>query len=237
MNALQETLAFAPDGKLEKLCLAGMPNLLNEWPHEVDLGDKFFRPAGWDECFPTIDATADSPVMGELVGLAPVLCWQADGVDQRWRRPRFEATRHFSLRNPTCLDISFRATNCHDRSFEFLWASHALFSVTALVTVRLPNGIIMDDFQPDGSEHKEFIANSNPITLTYAGFRALLTSDQPWWGIWLNRGGWPEHGPAPVCLGIEATNTPAEQPHGQWLQPGGTFSGNVKVEIQSDSIS
>ena len=64
---------FAPDGKLEKLCLAGMPNLLFEWDHEVDLGGKFFRPAGWDECFPTIDPTADSPVMGDLIGLTPIL--------------------------------------------------------------------------------------------------------------------------------------------------------------------
>ena len=126
MSALQKILAFAPDGKLERLCLAGSPNLLFEWEHEIDLGGKLFRPAGWDECFPTIDATADSPVMGDLIGLASALQWRADGVEQRWFGPRFEASRHFSLPSPTCLDLSFQVTNSHDRPFEFLWASHAL---------------------------------------------------------------------------------------------------------------
>ena len=237
MDRLDEILSFAPDGKLEKLCPAGLPNLLLEWDHEVDLGGKGFRPAGWDECFPTIDPTADSPVMGDLIGLAPSFHWQADSVEQIWRCPSYEAKRRFLLRSPTCLDISFRAINRRNRPLEFLWASHALFNAESLVTVRLPNGIIMDDFLRNGSERKEFIANTNPVELVYSNFRAVLTTDQPWWGIWLNLGGWPAHGPSPICLGLEATNTPAEQPDGEWLQPGAAFSGTVRLDIQFDSPS
>ena len=43
MRVLDEVLGFAPDGKLEKLCLAGFPNLLNEWEQNIDLGGKSFR--------------------------------------------------------------------------------------------------------------------------------------------------------------------------------------------------
>jgi hypothetical protein len=36
MHVLDEVLGFAPDGKLEKLCLAGFPNLLNEWKQDKE---------------------------------------------------------------------------------------------------------------------------------------------------------------------------------------------------------
>ena len=40
MDALAASLGFAPDGKLERLCLAGSPNLLHEWAWDVDLGGR-----------------------------------------------------------------------------------------------------------------------------------------------------------------------------------------------------
>ena len=36
MRVLDEVLGFAPDGKLEKPCLAGFPNLLNEWKQDKE---------------------------------------------------------------------------------------------------------------------------------------------------------------------------------------------------------
>ena len=47
------------------------------------------------------------------------------------------------------------------------------------MTVRLPNGIIMDGFQRNGSERKEFVANTRQIELTYSDYRVVLTSNQP----------------------------------------------------------
>ena len=76
MSALQHVLGFDATGKLEKLCWPGFPNLLHECQQEVDLGGRRFRPAGWDECFPTIEPYGGSPVMGELVGVAPSLVCQ-----------------------------------------------------------------------------------------------------------------------------------------------------------------
>ena len=234
MDSLDKILSFRPDGKLEKVCLAGFPNLLHEWNLAVDLGGKFFRPAGWDECFPTIEPYQGSPVMGELIGLSPEIYWQADSVEQLWHTTSSEARRRFSLETGSCLVMSFQVTNQLGAPLEFLWASHALFSVASLAQVRLSDGSILSEFDNDGSEAKFFCANTKPIELVTPRNRAILTTDQPWWGIWLNRGGWPVGSPHPMCcLGLEATNTPGEYPNGQWLDAGAVFSGKVRIEIVS----
>jgi hypothetical protein len=234
MRVLDEVLGFAADGKLEKLCMAGSPNLLNEWEQEIDLGGKSFRPAGWDECFPTIDPYQNSPVMGELIGLSPEIYWQENCVEQIWRSTRFEARRHFSLETSSCLEMSFQVTNLEGSALEFLWASHALFSLKNLTTVRLSNDVSISSFDVNGSENKWFIANTKPIELLYPNFRVSLISDQPWWGIWLNLGGWPEKSRNLLCcLGVEATNTPGEHPDGRWLHAGEIFTGKVKIETHS----
>ena len=43
IHVLDEVLGFAPDGKLEKLCLAGFLNLLNESERDIDLRGNSFR--------------------------------------------------------------------------------------------------------------------------------------------------------------------------------------------------
>jgi hypothetical protein len=235
MDALAARLGFAPDGKLERLCLAGCPNLLHEWAWDVDLGGKSFRPAGWDECFPTIDPYADSPVMGELIGQPPEMIWRTESVEQIWRSTGFEARRRFTLTSASCLQMTFQVTNRQAAPREFLWASHALFGSKNLLAAQLPNGVSLIGFAPDGSERKLFVANAGPVELTYQTYRVLLTTDQPWWGVWINRGGWPAASPEPLCcLGVEATNTPGEQPDGQWLATDAPFCGKVKLEIDSE---
>jgi hypothetical protein len=237
MDSLARVLRIASDGKLEMLQLAGQRNLLFEWDQEVALGGRMYRPAGWDECFPTIEPTALSPVMGDLVGRAPQTIWNETSVQQRWRTDHFEARRCFSLESESSMVVTFSVTNLHHAKLEYLWASHALFDVSAAVTVHLPDDIILDDFTRNNSEKKFFVANTNSIELAYEGFRVRLETDQPWWGIWLNRGGWPDPAamssayPSPICLGVEATNTPAERPDRQWLGAGETFTGHVSVDI------
>ncbi|QPC84168.1 hypothetical protein G4Y79_07290 [Phototrophicus methaneseepsis] len=235
---IKDHLQFSPSGKLERLSLASYPNLLHTWDQDVDLNGKRFCPAGWDECFPTIDPYKASPVMGELIGWPPEINWQPDAVEQVWRHERYEAKRRFELQTPTCLHMSFIVTNLQDTPLEFLWASHALFDVQALTAVELSNGETMTHFEMDGRVSKRFIANTSPIVLTYADFCARLSSDQAWWGIWLNQGGWPANDRHKLrCLGLEATNTPGEIPDGQSLNPGQTFVGSIKIEVYSRSAS
>lgn len=238
MSLLSECLGFASDGKLEKLCLAGCPNLLNEWEHEIDLGGKLFQPAGWDECFPTIDPYKENPVMGDLIGLAPEINWQKKYVEQTWNSPRFEARRRFRMESPFQLEMSFQVINRQNAPLEFLWASHTLFGVGNLQKLRLANGTEFTDFNNNGSELKFFMSYPGSVELFYPGFRVLMMTDQPWWGIWFNRGGWPEKSPQPLCcLGVEATNTPGEYPADHWINPNIPFSGKVKLELHFESGS
>lgn len=231
-DSIRDHLRLAPDGKLEYLSLAGTRNLLHEWDHTVDLSGKLFRPAGWDECFPTIDPYGDSAVMGDLIGWLPDVIWQAHQVEQIWRGSCYEAQRRFSLVSASCLQMTFTVENYKPEPFEFLWASHTLFGVEHLITVDCDD-FMLSEFASNGTVSKQFARNTGPLELVYADFRLRLSSDQPWWGIWLNRGGWSVNGSPPFCcLGLEATNTPAEVPTGQWLEK--TFSGHVTLEVLSD---
>jgi hypothetical protein len=235
MPALHEVLHFAASGKLERICLAGVPNLLHEWPWDVLLDGVTFRPAGWDECFPTIEPYGEYPVMGALVGQAPALTSDAEGTEQIWHGRTFCARRRFTLEAPNCLAMTFCVTNHAPAALEFLWASHALFSLQGLRAAQWQEPEWQRDFSTNGSEQKQFVPGGHPVQLVYPGYRLTLTTDQPWWGIWVNRGGWPASAPEPLCcVGIEATNTPAEQPMAQWLASGATFSGKVKLELHSE---
>ena len=235
MYEIKTALAFSPEGKLEKLCLSGYPNVLHEWDQGIDLGGKYFRPAGWDECFPTIDAYGTSAVMGDLIGMTPEINWQARSVEQIWRCTGFIAQRRFSLETASCMGVSFHVTNLQNNPVEYLWASHALFSVSRLQKIRLANGLEYANFAMNNSVEKSFQANCGAVEFVYPDHRMFLTSDQPWWGIWINRGGWPEdHAHSFCCLGVEATNTASEQPDGQWLLANRTFTGTVKLEFQPD---
>ncbi|MBI4927671.1 MAG: hypothetical protein HY835_07890 [Anaerolineae bacterium] len=240
--SLRDCLGIHPDGKLERLHLAGMPldasgrraNVLQEWDQELDLGGRFFRPAGWDECFPTIDPYPGSPVMGELIGLPPEMNWQEDRVEQIWRTPRFDARRCFRLTAPPCLEMDFQAICLQETPLDYLWASHCLLDVAKLQTMRLASGDLYRDFDHNGSEQKIFVRNLGPLELQYSDFRVVFTTDQPYWGLWINRGGWPANcQPALLCLGVEATNTAGEIPAGQRLDPGAIFTGKVRLEIHS----
>ena len=233
-TTLDTLLSFAVNGKLEKLAFAARPNLLHSGGRAFDLGGKYFQPTGWDECFPTIEPYRDCPVMGDLVGRAPEIRREGDTVAQVWHAEHFEARRTFSLKSPTCLLVSFQATNSHDVPLEYLWASHALFTAQCLREVRFGDTARVSDFRLNGTQTKFFIANIGAVELVYSHFRVLLTTDQPWWGIWLNRGGWPEQNAEPfVCLGVEATSAPGEHPLGDQLQPGETFRGSVKLEFRA----
>lgn len=228
-------LGFAPSGKLERMGLGGVPNVLHECGWHVDLHGTTFRPGGWDECFPTIEPFGNYPTMGELVAHAPTMTWQDNAVEQVWQRSAYTARRRFAVIAPTCIHMTFCVTNLASEPIEFLWASHALFGLTGLRAAHWQRAEWHSDFAIDGSEKKLFVPGAHTVELVYAGYRLTLTTDQPWWGIWINRGGWPADAPAPLwCLGIEATNTPAEQPEGQLLAAGATFRGEVKLEVHSE---
>lgn len=234
-SQLDAVLSLALDGKVKKLSFAGLPNVLYCGGEIYDLGGKHFQAAGWDECFPTIDPYKEFSIMGELIGGTPEILRTDDVIEQIWRTEYFEARRAFSLETPTRLKVSFLAINRRDSPLEFLWASHALFTTGDLREVRLGNAARLSSFDLNGTETKFFIANMGAVELGYSSCRVVLTTDQPWWGIWLNRGGWHPQSSQPfACIGIEPTNTPGERPMGDWLQPGESFLGTVHLEVQGE---
>jgi hypothetical protein len=225
-------LDLAEDGKLAAL-LAGPHEILNFTEYEFDLGDgRAFRPMGWDECFPTIEPFGESPVMGDLIGNAPDTVMSVHSVSQIWRTNRYMAKREFASRGASVLEVRFSVENTGGAEIEFLWASHALFCVEGLLEVQLPDGSMLDDFSLDGTCRKYFVAAGEPVRMRRADMTLALDTDQPYWGVWLNRGGWPATKPAGfAALGIEATNAQADSPQGAKIAAGGRFQGRVRLEI------
>jgi len=225
-------LEFARSGKLTALVLPGGAAVLHQAEGAFDLGGgRLFRPGGWDECFPTIEPWNGSPAMGELVWAEPAIRAAPGGVEQVWTSPALVAARSFRPGAAGALEVGFRAENRSGRPLEFLWASHAVFALPGLAEVSLPDGRRLRDFAPDGSSAKFFVRSGNPVVLKRSDGELRLRTDQPWWGIWLNRGGWPAGRPAGFgCIGIEATNCAAERPRLTVLGAGASFRGTVIVE-------
>jgi hypothetical protein len=128
------------------------------------------------------------------------------------------------------LELAFSVSNTTSLPVEFLWASHPMLAIDRLLRVDFPDGSRLEDFHPDGSERKWFIRTGAPVKIFYPGFTLELQTAQPWWGVWLDKGGWPVDRLGEVfCLGIEATNTAAEVPDGLILPPGEIFQGSLTL--------
>lgn len=219
-------LAFEPSGKLLSIEIGG-GSLLHQTSYQVDLGqDCRFTPSGWDECFPMIEPYGQSPVMGDLIANPPLLRSDRNSVEQVWSLPSYVATRVFTVITPNCLKVSF--TVKASTAIDFMWASHALFSVAGLKKVFFADGTKLHDFSVNGQCSKSFIRNRGAVRLEREDGLVELTTDQPWWGIWNNRGGWPAASPSGfACIGIEATSVNAETPQGTCLEPGENFHGGL----------
>jgi hypothetical protein len=225
---------FETTGKLRTLRLPNGDFPLHESEYRFDLRDgRTFVPCGWDECFPTIEPYRSSPVMGELIGVSPMLVWELDAIEQTWTRPgRHQVKRRLRLLGESAVELAFTAQDLTNTAREILWASHALFSVAGLAEVALPDGIVLSDFSVNDTVAKSFVRSGKPIVLTRRSGSIALQTDQPFWGVWLNRGGWPAGSPAHfACIGIEATNVDADQPRGATLAAGETFRGSVRLEL------
>ena len=228
----QFELHVEPSGKVRQIVLPDGTTLLHECDYGLDTGQgRVFRPCGWDECFPSIEPTGDIPTMGDLLWQAPQVYRIADQVEQVWQMPTCMAQRVFQLRSPAELEMIFRV-KASDTSLWFLWASHALFSINGLLSVLLPDGQRLDEFGLNGTCRKFFVQTGSPVCLERDTCRIHLETDQPHWGIWYNRGGWPMGEPARfACIGIEATNTPADSPAEETIPAGGSFEGRVILRV------
>lgn len=228
-------LRFEASGKLAQLSVTGLTPFLHDGTRGVDLGaGRVFELGGWDECFPTIEPYGDSPVMGDLVWAQPRWLADAARVRQEWALASYTATRQFRAPAPRQLQVTFAAVNRDTVPLSFLWASHALFVLQGLQSVVFADGATLGDFRLDGTASKSFRANDGPVRLVRTDCELVLESDQAWWGIWLNRGGWPTGRPSGFgCLGLEATTVAADTPGTAVLAPQAEFRGVVSVAVRT----
>jgi len=216
-------------GRLIQLSTGAMGPVLHRAPIEDGGG---FQPGGWDECFPTIEAFEDSPVMGDLIPLSPGEKTEPGTYSQTWSTGRFFAERRFRAVTPSHLEVTFTARNHSPQPLRFLWASHAIFASGPLRRIALSCGPEWTDFAVNGTSSKTFHPNHGAMRLDFESGEMSLETDQPWWGVWLNRGGWPAAAPAGfACVGLEATNTAADSPVNATLAPGGEFTGLIHLKI------
>ena len=228
-------LQFEPSGKLAGLVADGVSPFLADSTKREELGGgRWFEPRGWDECFPTIEHHGPSPVMGDQVWMTPPVRQSETEVSQEWETASYTATRRFRADGAVTLAVEFSVSNRGRTPLPFLWASHALFTFCGLRRVEFADRGILSDFRLDGGPSKTFRLNAGPTRLVREDGEVVLESDQHWWGVWLNRRGWPASQSAGVgCLGLEATNTPGERPDEAAIAPGGQFSGTVRLEVRT----
>ncbi|MEI8309772.1 MAG: hypothetical protein WCH98_03355 [Verrucomicrobiota bacterium] len=220
-------------GRLVQLTAGTIGPLLHRTAYRARLDEgRTFEPGGWEECFPTIEAFENSPVMGDLIGLEPREESEPGTYSQTWTTGRFSAERRFRTVTPAHLEVAFSSRNLSPQPLRFLWASHAIFSLEPLRRFALTGGPEFTDFSLDGTSSKTFYPNHGAIRLAYEAGEVSLETDQPWWGIWLNRGGWPAAQPAGLaCVGLEATNTAADFPRDARLLPDEQFCARIHLRI------
>ena len=202
--------------------------LADRLPAPLPLPDgAVFTIAGWDEAFPNLEPHGELPTLG-LAWRATPRCWLTENsLHTLWSLPTWSIERDITI-SGDALIARYTMTNLRDEPQPAIWAGHALYPLEQLTQAILPAGemlpgpncclrevseqLIADalsrrivDTTPVARSWKFFLPAAREVQLHYHDARLTLTTDAPWWGIWLCRGA---HGVN--CLGIEPTNAPTD---------------------------
>ena len=222
-------LVFDPKGKLVDILVCKC-SLLYQSDYRFDLGDgRILIPGGWDECFPSILPFKQFLPMGQLIDRMAHIVGTSDSVIQVWGLENVTIERRFCI-NDKGLLLHFCIQNKSKEDIDFLWVSHAVFDLSDVTEIRLSDGQKIDDFSVDNTVSNFFCIALKPIVITKNRIVIKLQTDQPYWRIWLNRGGWPAANPAGfVCIGIEATSDNSDIPTGRFLAAEEKFCGKITL--------
>ena len=226
-------LLVEPSGKLARLSMGQLDPFLHETRYRMEIESaRHFEPRGWDECFPTIESFEGSPTMGDLIAMSPQSNATAHRFQQEWKTVRYTAIRTFQATSPNELEMCFSVHNHSAQDLRFLWASHTLFATQNLRRVVFPDQSTLDDFTLNGTATKSFKTSHGIVRLCRQDCEIQLQTDQPWWGVWDNRGGWPANQSAGFgCLGVEATNCEADVPKDAVILPKERFDGKIILKV------
>jgi len=211
------------DSVSRNLLLDAQPGAVLSLEH----GDQF-DVSGCDEIVPTLEPEADIPTLGyawrtgaDCTGDGSVLC-------TRWTIPGWSVKRESRAAGNTLSSRSL-VHNTRETSQPAIWAVHALYPLEGMLQVTLPGGEplpgpgceIVDlkphldgktdewrilDFANIGRSWKFFLEADRPVRMEYADISLTIETDAPWWGIWLNRGGYC----GMTCIGVEPTTDPTD---------------------------
>lgn len=119
--------------------------------YDIPYADSWY--AGWDECFPAVAGGPYKghpyngvmvPDHGELWGLPTTAVPTRDGITTVWHGLRFgyRLTRKLYLDGPAVV-AEYTLVNLAPFEFRFVWALHALMSMTSPAELSMPQGLPM----------------------------------------------------------------------------------------------
>jgi hypothetical protein len=183
--------------------------LLFNFPSELPETNLYGRPyqdgwnAGWDECFPAVAPGPypshpyegiGIPDHGELWSLPTMAVPTKDGLTTVWHGLRFgyTFTRKLYLEGASII-AEYTVLNRAPFDFHFMWAGHALLSMTAPMQLDLPSGQWRLDHDAKGDDHHNF-----EWPHVGAGIDLSRPDELPERGAWKVFGDAPIQGPATV---------------------------------------
>ena len=188
-----------------------------------------FSVNGWDECLPTVAASAGAPDLGHAWRTAPEYGLAGSRLFTRWTVPGWQLERAVNLR-ANGLAAHYVMTNVDAAPAPLLWAAHVLLPLAGMQEVMLPGGNLLPGPGCDvealarerlsGDAHgwqirdirrrkmswKFFLPADRPVVLHYADTTLTMTTDAGWWGVWLNEGNFCDL----LCIGVEPTTAPSD---------------------------
>lgn len=201
-----------------------------------------FSISGWDECLPTVEASAGALDLGHAWRTPPACTIDSERLATCWTIPGWEMRRDICLGDDG-LDASYMIRNTGDAPAPVLWAAHVLFPLAGLQHLILP----MEEALPGpgcdlaelrermrgttmpGHSWKFFLPAVCPVVLSYGDVHLHLDTDAPWWGVWLNEGRLN----GLECVGIEPTTTASDalaDSH-TLVEPGATITVSWNLNI------
>lgn len=220
-------------GKIDKLFSHRLRrNLLLPLDPAADLplpDGAFFSVSGWDECIPTVEASAGAPELGYAWRTKAEGGIKGNRLFTRWTVPGWQLERVTELKEDG-LSSHYVMTNLGAAPAPLLWAAHVLLPLEGLREVTLPGGKLLPgpgcdvaalagerlagnadgwsitDIRRRDMSWKFFIPADRPVVLCYNDSTLTMTTDAGWWGIWLNEGSCCDL----LCIGVEPTNVPSD---------------------------
>ena len=210
-----------------------------------------FSISGWDEAIPSLEPHGDIPTLGFAWRTIPRHDESRGGLLTEWQIPGWSLRRRIET-DTASMHARYQITNTSETPARLLWAAHALYPVSGLRELAIPEDEPLIPFpgcdfaemdrhiirlgggrrrgvcENIGRSWKFFTRNTGRVTLDYDDVRLILETDVQWWGVWYNLG---ELGPC--CVGIEPTVFPTdfvtEVP--KFLAPGESISASWSLVV------